>query len=151
MVQSGAVLGISDRVPPIASANSGHSASARVDSRRRDRTGLGTIANGLGCGIVITVLVALRLTRVQAEEVSGRPHVTNLVADSFEYIVDTVQLERPDIITSPLSITRQPVVLHKAHENEPHRWRIFPMTVPTTGLSSRRESPPIGMTFEYRW
>jgi len=41
--------------------------------------------------------------------------------------------------------------LHKQHEHEPQRWRIFPMTAPTTGASSRRESAPTGLAVEYRW
>jgi hypothetical protein len=41
--------------------------------------------------------------------------------------------------------------LHKKHENEPSRWRICPMTAPSTGASTRRDTAPTGIALEYRW
>jgi membrane-associated phospholipid phosphatase len=41
--------------------------------------------------------------------------------------------------------------LHKRHENEPSRWRIFPMTAPSSVASTRRDAAPTGVGLEYRW
>jgi len=41
--------------------------------------------------------------------------------------------------------------LHKQHENEPQRWRIFPLNVPAQGPITRHEPAPSGIAVEYRW
>ncbi len=41
--------------------------------------------------------------------------------------------------------------LHKQHENQPSRWRFFPMTAPATGTSARRDAVPTGVALGYEW
>jgi membrane-associated phospholipid phosphatase len=41
--------------------------------------------------------------------------------------------------------------LHKRHEKEPQRWRIFPLTAPPAGTSTASNGAFTGVGFEYRW
>jgi len=41
--------------------------------------------------------------------------------------------------------------LHKEHENEPSRWRIFPVTPAASTASGKTAALPTGLGVEYRW
>ncbi len=41
--------------------------------------------------------------------------------------------------------------LHREHENEPGRWRIFPVTPAPSNATGRMAALPTGMGVEYRW
>jgi len=43
------------------------------------------------------------------------------------------------------------IYLHKKHEHEPTRWRIFPMTPPPGDATAKMASAPAGIGVEYRW